>query len=441
LNPLSFPPGFVWGAATSAYQIEGAWDEDGKGESIWDRFCHTPGMILDGSTGDVACDHYHRYAGDVRLMAEIGLQAYRFSISWPRLLPNGRRPVNPRGLDFYDSLVDSLLAAGIRPFATLYHWDLPQALQDQGGWIARDTAAAFADYAALAAGRLGDRVKHWMTLNEPRIVMRYGHLVGNHAPGLRDQGAANQVAHHLMVGHGLALQALRSAHADLRLGIALDESGVSPASESLEDIEAAEEDWRQHETLFLDGLFRPGAWSERWQASEGQAPDILPGDEALIGGPLDFLGINYYSRRLISAAGQVPAEPGASLTGMGWEIHPKSLRQVLRRISSDYRLPPIYITENGAAFDDRPDAQGQVQDEQRLDYLRRHLQQLALAIAEGVDVHGYFAWSLLDNFEWQHGCSQRFGLIRVDYATQQRVIKRSGRWYGEVIGANAVEAP
>jgi beta-glucosidase len=441
LNLLTFPPGFVWGAATSAYQIEGAWDEDGKGESIWDRFCHTPGMILDGSTGDIACDHYHRYAGDVDLMADIGLQAYRFSISWPRLLPEGRGRSNARGLDFYDSLVDRLLAAGIEPFATLYHWDLPQALQDRGGWVARDTAAAFADYAALAADRLGDRVKHWMTLNEPHIVMHYGHLVGMHAPGLRDRGAANQVAHNLMVGHGLALQALRGTHSDLRLGIALDETWVSPASEASHDIEAAEENWRRHEALFLDGLFRPDAWGERWQAAEGQAPEILPGDEDLIRGPLDFLGINYYSRRLISAEGQIPPAADARLTGMGWEIHPESLRLLLKRITSDYRLPPVYITENGAAFDDSVDAEGQVQDDPRLDYLRRHLQQLALAIRDGLDVRGYFAWSLLDNFEWQHGCSQRFGLIRVDYATQQRLIKRSGRWYGEVVGANGVEAP
>ncbi len=434
-----FPSNFLWGAATAAYQIEGAWNEEGKGESIWDRFSHMPGRVTNGDTGDVACDHYHRYAEDIAIMRRIGLKAYRFSTSWPRVLPGGRGPVNAPGLDFYDRLVDALLAANIEPFLTLYHWDLPQALQEEGGWENRNICHAFAGYAALMVKRLGDRVKCWTTFNEPNVIAFDGYLAGEHAPGIQDPKSAYQVVHHLMLAHGLAVQAIRSMDPNLQVGIVLNEWPSDPASNSPEDIAAAGQAWEYSGTLFLDAIFRAHYPPAVWGLVGKNMPVIKDGDMALIAQRLDYLGINYYSRNLVSAQGQVTPVPGSEYTEMGWEVHAPALRRLLNRINNDYRLPPIYITENGAAFKDKVGADGKVHDERRLDYLRQHFTQTRLAMQDGVDVRGYFVWSLLDNFEWAHGYTKRFGLVRVDYETQKRTIKDSGEWYAQVVQNNAVE--
>ncbi len=457
---FSFPQGFLWGAATAAYQIEGAWNEDGKGESIWDRFSHTPGKVHNGETGDVADDHYHRYREDIARMQQLGLQAYRFSISWPRVLPTGRGLVQPRGLDFYDRLVDVLLEAKIQPFATLYHWDLPQALQDQGGWGNRDVCGYFADYAAVMVRRLGDRVRHWATFNEPEVVAFAGHAGGEHAPGVRDRKLAMQVTHHLLVAHGRATQAIRASSQQAQAGIVLNIWPSEPASEAPEDRAAAAQEWQVGPALFLDPLFRAYYPPVALELAGENAPAVEPGDMALIAQPLDFLGINYYSRLVMSAQGRVRV-PDAEYTEMGWEVHAPSLRSMLVQISKDYHLPPLYITENGAAFQDEvsPDGdepprepQGResevevragssvhVHDPRRLNYLKEHFKQARLAIDDGVDLRGYFVWSLLDNFEWANGYSKRFGLFYVDYATQQRILKDSGEWYAKVIAQNRVE--
>lgn len=440
MTSYDFPPGFLWGAATAAYQIEGACNADGKGESIWDRFSHTPGKIAGGDTGDVACDHYHRYRDDIVLMQQLGLKAYRFSTAWPRVLPSGRGRPNPAGLAFYDRLVDGLLAAGIEPFVTLYHWDLPQALQDSGGWLNRDTGPAFADYATLMVKLLGDRVRHWTTLNEPGVVAFDGYLSGEHAPGIRDLPSAMQVVHNLLVAHGLATQAMRAAEPGIRAGIVLNLWGADPASDDPADVAAADLAWSQSETLFLEPVLRGHYHPAIWDTSGAERVVILPGDMALIAQKPDFLGINYYSRNLVSAAGPIEPVPGADYTDMGWEVCAPGLRRVLERIHRDYRLPPLYITENGAAFPDVVDADGRVRDERRLAYLRDHFIATHEAMQNGVDVRGYFVWSLFDNFEWAHGYKMRFGIVRVDYETQQRTIKDSGAWYADVIRNNRVRA-
>jgi beta-glucosidase len=431
-----FPHNFLWGAATASYQIEGAWNKDGKGESIWDRFSHTPGKVTNNDTGDIACDHYHRYLDDISLMHRIGLKAYRFSTSWPRVLPDGRGLVNARGLDFYDRLVDALCAANIEPFLTLYHWDLPQALQDEGGWENRNTCHAFADYAALMVKRLGDRVRYWTTLNEPSVVAFNGNLTGDHAPGNHEQRIAFQVAHNLLFAHGLAAQSMRAAISTVRVGIVLNLWMADAATDSPSDVVAAQVAWERGETLFLDPLFKGyypvGVFGETM-------PKIYDGDLALIAQRLDYLGVNYYSRNLVGAAGNIDPVPNSEYTEMGWEVCAPALRRLLVKIKDDYRLPPIYITENGAAFRDEVGADGKVHDPRRLDYLKNHFIQTRLAMQDGVDVRGYFAWSLLDNFEWAFGYTKRFGLIRVDYDTSKRTIKDSGEWYARVIAANQVE--
>jgi beta-glucosidase len=435
----TFPESFLWGVATAAYQIEGAWDADGKGESIWDRFSHTPGKIEDGSTGDVACDHYHRFPEDIALMHQLGLQAYRFSISWPRVLPAGRGRVNPPGLAFYDRLVDGLLEAGIQPFLTLYHWDLPYALYQAGGWVSRDTCHLFADYAALMAKRLGDRVKYWTTLNEPWVVAMMGYKSGEHAPGLQDAETAYQVTHHLLVAHALALQAMRAINPALQLGIVLSQWAVDPASDDPADVAAARKLWDRGERIYLDALFKA---HYPWQTSEmfiDAEPAIKAGDMALIAQKLDYLGLNYYSRTVVSAQGIINPIPGSEYTEMGWEVCAPALRRLLNQLHCEYRLPPIYITENGAAFQDEISPDGSIHDLRRLDYIRQHLIQTRLAMQDGVDVRGYFAWSLTDNFEWAYGFTKRFGLIHVDYDTQKRAIKDSGAWYARVIASNIVE--
>jgi len=433
-----FPPNFLWGAATASYQIEGAWNEDGKGESIWDNFSHTPGRIEDNSTGDVACDHYHRYADDVTLMRRLGLKAYRFSTAWTRVLPRGSGRVEPRGLAYYDRLIDALLAADIEPFLTLYHWDLPQALQDAGGWSERDTCHAFADYAALMVKRLGDRVKYWTTFNEPSVVAFDGYLMGEHAPGIQDPQVAYQVAHHLMVAHGLAAQAIRAVDSSLNVGIVLNLWPADPASDSPADLAAAELTWQRGEALFPDAIFKGYYPPAVYDLVGDNMPKIQSGDMALIAQRLDYLGVNFYSRNSVSAEGNISPVPGAEYTEMGWEVHAPALRRLLNRLHSDYRLPPIYITENGASFPDVVSPDGKVHDERRLDYLKNHFIQTSLAMQDGVDVRGYFVWSLMDNFEWGHGFTKRFGLVRVDYKTQKRTVKDSGMWYAKVARTNEV---
>jgi beta-glucosidase len=438
MTTYKFPHNFLWGAATAAYQIEGAWNADGKGESIWDRFSHTPGKIEDGATGDVACDHYHRYADDIALMRRLGLKAYRFSTSWGRVLPSGRGRLEPRGLDFYDRLVDALCAANIEPFLTLYHWDLPQALQDEGGWANRNTCHAFADYATLMSKRLGDRVRFWTTFNEPSVVAFDGHLIGEHAPGLQDVAVTYQVVHNLLVAHGLATQAIRAANPRVDVGIVLNLWMADAVNEDPADVDAARAAWERGETLFLDPIFKGHYPLVVYDLVGDNMPEIQDGDMALISQELDYVGINFYSRNLVSAQGNISPVPNAEYTEMGWEVCAPALRRMLNKINSEYRLPPIYITENGAAFKDEVSADGKVHDPRRLDYLKNHFIQTRLAMQDGVGVRGYFVWSLMDNFEWGHGFTKRFGLIRVDYDSQKRIIKDSGEWYAEAIRKNEV---
>ena len=416
METKKFPKDFVWGAATAAYQIEGAWNADGKGESIWDRFAHTPGKIDNGDTGDVACDHYHRYRDDVALMRQLGLRAYRFSISWPRVLPAGRGALNPAGLDFYERIVDELLAANIQPYVTLYHWDLPQALE--GGWVNRDTAGYFADYAALVVRRLGDRVRTWTTLNEPWVSAFIGYREGQHAPGLQDEKLALQAAHHLLVAHGLAAQAMRAISAQLNVGIVLDMFPVEAGTDSAQDQVIADSAWQHRTGWFIDPLLRASYPSDAWRTLGNNAPAVSPDDFALIAQPLDFLGVNYYSRELIQKGVSIKLVPGSEYTEMGWEVHAPALGRLLLRLKRDYALPPIYITENGAAFRDEISTDGRIHDPRRLNYVREHLRELHQAIEAGVDMRGYFLWSLFDNFEWSFGFSKRFGIVYVDYATR-----------------------
>jgi beta-glucosidase len=443
---LTFPPQFYWGTATASYQIEGGWNEDGKGESIWDTFSHTQGKIRDGSTGDVACDHYHRWKEDVALMKEIGCNAYRFSISWPRVIPKGKGKVNPLGLSFYDRLVDALLEANITPFITLYHWDLPQALQDEGGWADRDTAYYFAEYASVVAHKLGDRVKHWITHNEPWVVSWIGYGWGEHAPGIRNEKVAIQVSHHLLLSHGLAVEVLKDISPDSEVGITLNLSPIHPASDSEEDKLAA---WRQDGFLnrwFLDPIFRGHYPPDILELYSANAPKVLPGDMAIISRRIDFLGINYYSRGIVRfnpKAGPLQAEgvapEGAEFTEMGWEIYPPGIYEIIMRVWKDYQPKKIYITENGAAFADEIAPDGGVHDQKRIDYLREHFIQAHKAIEEGANLCGYFIWSLMDNFEWAHGFTKRFGIVYTDYPTQRRIMKDSALWYKKVIEKNGLE--
>ncbi|MFN3421956.1 MAG: GH1 family beta-glucosidase [Armatimonadota bacterium] len=445
-NVVRFPDGFLWGVATAAYQIEGAWNEDGKGVSIWDTFSHTQGKIADGSTGDVACDHYHRWQEDIALMKELGVKAYRFSIAWTRILPQGSGTVNPKGLDFYDRLVDGLLEANIKPFATLYHWDLPQALQDIGGWANRDVAYYFADYAAVVAHKLGDRVKHWMTHNEPWVTTWGGYGAGTLAPGIKNAKVALQVAHHLLLSHGLAVEVLRDlGDSETKVGIVLNLSPIHPASDSEEDKAAA---WRNdgfHNRWFLDPIFVGSYPADMWEWFGQLVPEVKPGDMTIIGRRIDFLGVNYYTRGVVKHDPQggmlklshVRIE-GSEYTEMGWEVYPDGLYELLTRLNRDYKIPEFYITENGAAFKDEVTPDGKVHDERRLNYLREHFLRAHKAIQDGVPLKGYFVWSLMDNFEWAHGYTKRFGIVYVDYETQKRIVKDSGYWYKQVIAENGV---
>lgn len=430
MNKENFPNNFVWGVATSAYQIEGAAAEDGRGASIWDTFSHTPGKTLNGDTGDIACDHYHRYAEDLDLVAKMGLNAYRFSIAWPRVQPLGEGAWNEKGLAFYDRLVDGMLARGIAPHATLYHWDLPQALQDKGGWLSRDTAYRFADYAGGMAKRLGDRVATICTHNEPWCTAYLGHHLGKFAPGIQSPEATVQVAHHLLLSHGLALQSMRAAGCKVPLGIVLNQSSATPATDSAADAALAEDEYARFVRWYMDPIFLkryPDAPKMEFY------PTVAENDFEIIAQPLDFLGVNYYTR--IWASAEQPPRPVPKLLGetdMGWEIYPEGLTELLARIHRDYKLPPVYITENGMASADAV-VNGRVMDIQRVDYLRRHLDAIAEARRGGVDVQGFFYWSLLDNYEWDSGYAKRFGLVHVDYATQQRTLKDSGYWYRDFV--------
>ncbi|MEU5904704.1 GH1 family beta-glucosidase [Micromonospora sp. NPDC047527] len=458
---LTFPPGFLWGAATAAYQIEGAATEDGRGPSIWDTFSHTPGRTVNGHTGDVACDHYHRLDPDVALMAELGLKSYRFSVSWPRVQPGGSGPANAAGLDFYRRLVDNLLANGIEPWLTLYHWDLPQPLEDAGGWPARDTAARFADYATLVADALGDRVRYWTTLNEPWCSAFLGYGSGVHAPGRTDGADAVRAGHHLMLGHGLAVQALRAARPTAELGVTVNLYPVDPASDAPGDVDAARRIDGLANRFFLDPLLK-GAYPEDLVADLAGVTDfghVHDGDLATISSPLDVVGVNYYSRHVVAAPieGEQPEKywrapscwPGSEdvrfvtrgfpVTDMNWEIDAPGLLETLRRVHEEYTDLPLYVTENGSAFVDTV-VDGEVDDVDRLAYFDAHLRASHAAIEAGVPLRGYFAWSLMDNFEWAWGYTKRFGMIHVDYDSQVRIPKSSARWYAEVIRRNGLAA-
>lgn len=442
ITETGFPVDFVWGAATAAYQIEGAAAADGKGESIWDRFSHTAGAIVDSSTGDVACDHYRLWQEDLDLLASLNLNAYRFSISWPRVLPEGKGAVNPPGLDFYDRLVEGLLARGIAPFVTLYHWDLPQALHDRGGWENRDTALYFADFAAAMARRLGDRVGHWITHNEPHVVVYEGYVKGDKAPGIKNPALIMPVSHHLLLSHGAAVEAVRSElPAGARVGITLNFSHIEPATDREDDARAAHARDGLWHRLYLDLLYR-GEYPEDVLPLVATPPDLIhPGDLERIAAPTDFLGVNYYSRSIIRAGPGGPNDPRSlpphgPLTTMGWEVYPQGLANVLRRLRDDYAPKAMYVTENGAAYPDTLTPDGHIHDQRRTEYLRRHLQTAREAIAAGVPLRGYFVWSLMDNFEWQHGYTQRFGVVYTDYATQRRIPKDSASFITSIAATN-----
>ncbi len=446
---LAFPESFVWGVASSSYQIEGAWNEDGRGLSIWDSFCRQPGRIRDGATGDVAADHYHRWQEDLAILSELGLKAYRFSISWPRILPEGVPPLNGPGLDFYDRLVDGLLERGIEPFVNLFHWDLPQALQDAGGWTRRDTAYRYVEYARLVCQRLSDRVRWWITHNEPWVAAFAGHFTGEHAPGLKDPAAAFQAMHHLLLSHGLGVEAIRAAaRQPVRVGIVLNLNPVYAASDSDADRRAAERFDGALNRITLDPIFR-GRYPDGLTTQIGPLlPMVEAGDLAKIAVPLDFLGVNYYSRSVVAHDPNFPLIQASQVHPLGreysqmWEIYPEGLREILERVWREYgsgeRAIPILVTENGVPVADGLDFDGRVRDVRRIAYLSDHLIQVHRALAGGVPVAGYFVWSLTDNFEWALGYSMRFGLTYIDYSTQKRTVKDSGRWYAQVVRANAL---
>jgi beta-glucosidase len=462
-QPRVFPPDFLWGSATASYQIEGAAREDGRTPSIWDTFSHTPGKVLGGDTGDVACDHYHRFRDDIALMSSLGLQAYRFSVSWSRVQPTGRGPAVQRGLDFYRELVDGLLERDITPAITLYHWDLPQELEDAGGWPARETAERFADYAALVGEALGDRIRMWATHNEPFCAAFLGYGSGVHAPGRTEPESVLKAAHHINLSHGLATQALRSVlPKNAQIGITFNPVVARPYSDSPADADAARRIDALQTRIFTDPVLH-GAYPDDLKRDTARVSDwsfVHDGDEATIHQPLDWMGLNYYTPSVVSAAEDGDPAEGADghgssehspwvgsadlvrfhlapgeRTEMGWVIDPTGLSELLLRFHREAPGLPLYITENGGAFEDKADESGLVHDPDRIAYLQGHLGAVHDAMAEGADVRGYFVWSLLDNFEWAYGYSKRFGVVHVDFETLQRTPKASARWYAEVIAA------
>ena len=437
ISRTAFPANFIWGVATSAFQIEGAADADGKGPSIWDDFCRVPGVIADASDGRQACEHYQRWADDLDLVASLGVDAYRFSISWPRVQALGSGAFNEAGFAFYERLVDGMLARGLKPFLTLNHWDLPSALQAKGGWENRDTVPCFVEYACEVARRLGDRVASICTHNEPWVIAVLGHESGIFAPGIKSRAVAIQVAHHLFLSHGLALTAMRAQGCKADMGIVLNLSPVEPATDSDADREAARQADGNGLRWYLEALLSGQYPAEFWSAMGADVPTVLPGDMQAMRVPMDFLGINYYTRVKASAGAPYDVKSGGlEVTDMGWEVYPQGITNLLLRLHRDYAakgLPPLIITENGAAFADTMSADGQVHDEPRVRYLQDHFAAVHEAMRQGVHVDGYFVWSLLDNFEWASGYEKRFGIVHVDYTTQQRTLKQSALWYRDFL--------
>jgi beta-glucosidase len=452
---VEFPSGFLWGAATAAYQVEGAWQEGGKGESIWDRFAHTPGRIANGDTGDIACDSYHRYADDLALLRELNLRSYRYSISWPRIQPDGRGRPNQAGLDYYRRLTDATLSAGIRPLVTLYHWDLPQALEDAGGWAQRDTAARFAEYASIVVHALGDRVKHWIVLNEPKTFSSVGYWYGTHAPGRKDPRAFVRATHVINLAQGEAVRAIKAIDASAQVGSAFDVAPMYPLTTTPQDVAAAER-WHRFQNLWflypaLHGRYPDGALQADRQA---EWLGFRAGDEHLVRAAFDFVGFNYYTPVLVAAAPEGNGIPGLDTkslwatmhgdhvkTDIGWTVYPQGFFDILTRMAKECGSLPIEITENGASYNTTVGVDGRINDVARIDYLRTHLQAVADAMADGVNVRAYHCWSLLDNFEWAYGYSQRFGIVHVDFTQgQRRTIKESGRWLARVAAANRIVA-
>jgi beta-glucosidase len=453
-HEADFPKNFIWGAATAAYQIEGAWNKDGKGESIWDRFAHTPGKIKNNDNGDVACDSYHRYAEDIALLKQLNVKSYRYSIAWPRIQPTGRGTANSKGLDYYQRLTDATLAAGIRPLVTLYHWDLPQSLEDAGGWPNRDTANRFADYAEIMMKALGDRVQHWVMLNEPKTFTSCGYWYGIHAPGRQDPLAFVRSTHTANLAQGLAFRAMKAIKPAAQIGSAFDVAPMYPFSKSPEDIAAAER-WHRFQNLWFVYPALHGAYPDGVLPPERQN-DLLghkDGDDKLLRAPLDFIGLNYYTPVLVKHNSRGNGIPGlnteniwATMHGitnksdLGWAIYPQGFYDVLMQMHAVLGNRPIEITENGGAFNTPPDTNGKITDTARIDYLRGHLHAMSRAMSKGVPVRAYHCWSLLDNFEWAEGYSQRFGIVHVDFKNrQQRTVKASGHWYAKVAATNRVD--
>jgi beta-glucosidase len=436
----TFPRDFVWGAATASYQIEGAANEDGRGESVWDRFCSVPGKVRNGDSGAIACDFYHRYREDIALMRELGLDAFRFSIAWPRILPEGRGKANRAGLDFYDRLVDELLGNGIAPFVTLFHWDTPQAIEEAGGWPARETVDAYCEYVEAVAERLGDRVGHWITHNEPWVVSWVGHGWGHHAPGRSSDADALATAHHLLLSHGRAVEILRNLSPESKVGITLNLDHAYAASDDPADLAAARWIDGLHNRWFLDPIVRGAYPEDMVEAWAAIMPRVEDGDLEVISTEIDFLGVNNYTSPLVAAdsdggRSQIVRRPDVDRTDMGWEVLPDGLHDLLVRLAREYELPAIYVTENGAAFPDVRSHDGSVVDPERQAYLEAYIGAAQRAIREGVPLRGYFVWSLLDNFEWAWGYWKRFGLVYMDYATLERVPKGSFYWYRDFIAA------
>jgi beta-glucosidase len=439
MTATEFPRNFLWGAATAAYQIEGAADEDGRGLSIWDTFSRVPGAILRGDSGDIACDHYHRWESDLDLLADLGVNSYRFSIAWPRVVPQGRGSLNEAGLDFYDGIVDGLLERGITPMVTLYHWDLPQALQDAGGWANRDTTDHFVDFSRAVHRRLGDRVPYWLTLNEPYCSAFVGHLEGRHAPGIHDEAMAISTVHHLLLAHGKTVQALRADGVTGKVGITCNLTSVRPATESADDLAAARRLDLYENRLFLDPVFRGEYPKDAADFYRGVSDFgfVQAGDLQTISTPIDYFGINYYERHEVTAdpdnvRGWLKVAPQhPTLSGIA--VEPRGLYEILTRVGRDYTDIPLIVTETGLAMHDYVDPEGQIKDTERVEFFESHLAAAAEALADGVDLQGFFPWSFLDNFEWGWGYGHRFGLYYVDYATQERIPKHSAKWYAALL--------